>query len=294
MYSVVRLKKKLIVCIACVLAVTLGAGIVWGQQVKVANAPVEGEGRQIPIVMYHGLLKERSRQGKYVISPDTFEEDLKYLKEHGYTTVVMQDLIDYVYNGKELPPKPIVISFDDGYYNNYYYAFPLLKQYNCKMVLSPIGKQTDLYSEQQDTHPNYSHVTWDNINEMMQSGLVEFQNHTYDLHKSSGERIGAKKSSGETVETYKRTLTDDVMLMQQKMKENTGYTPTTFVYPFGAVSEASNDILKEMGFLATLGCESKINVICKNEPDSLFMLGRYLRPAGQSSEVYFTKTMPLS
>ena len=46
--------------------------------------------------MYHGLLKEEARQGKYVLSPARFESDLKYLTENGYHTVVVQDLIDYV------------------------------------------------------------------------------------------------------------------------------------------------------------------------------------------------------
>ena len=294
MYHIYRLSKKLVAAVLVTLTLILCAGILLGQPTTAADAPVAGESRQIPIVMYHGLLKESKRQGKYVISPDTFESDLKYLKEHGYTTVVMQDLIDYVYDGKPLPEKPVVLSFDDGYYNNYTYAFPLLKQYNCKMVLAPIGKQTDNYSKTGEAHPNYSHVTWDNINEMMQSGLVEIQNHSYNMHQSTGNRVGTKKSKSETVEAYKRALTDDVMLMQQKVKENTGYTPTTFVYPFGAVSDASKEILKEMGFVATLSCESKISAICQNSPDSLFMLGRYLRPAGESSEVYFTKTLPLS
>lgn len=46
--------------------------------------------------MYHGLLKETKRTGAYVVTPETFEKDLQYLKEKGYTTIVMQDLLDYV------------------------------------------------------------------------------------------------------------------------------------------------------------------------------------------------------
>ena len=60
----------------------------------------------------------------------------------------------------------------------------------------------------------------------------------------------------------------------------------TFVYPFGAISDASLPILKELGFQATLTCEEKINYITK-DADCLYGLGRYLRPAGMSSEEYF-------
>ena len=72
-----------------------------------------------------------------MLSPAQFESDLKYLKENGYHTVVVQDLIDYVEKGVPLPEKPVMLTFDDGYYNNYYYAFPLLEEYDAKIVISP-------------------------------------------------------------------------------------------------------------------------------------------------------------
>lgn len=56
----------------------------------------------------------RQRTGAYVITPETFEKDLQYLKEKGYTTIVMQDLLDYVKKNQPLPEKPIVLTFDDG------------------------------------------------------------------------------------------------------------------------------------------------------------------------------------
>ena len=77
--------------------------------------------------MYHGIRKSTSAQNKYVISPDEFESDLKYIKENGYETIVVADLLEYFDNGKALPEKPIMITFDDGCLNNYTYAFPLLK-----------------------------------------------------------------------------------------------------------------------------------------------------------------------
>ena len=80
----------------------------------------------VVILMYHSLLKDPARQGKYVVSPDLFENDLRWLKENGYSFVEMQDLINFVYSGSSLPEKSVVITFDDGYYNNYLYAYPLL------------------------------------------------------------------------------------------------------------------------------------------------------------------------
>ena len=58
---------------------------------------------KMPIIMYHSVLKDKSSQNDYVISPDLFESDLKYFQENGYTTVTVNDLIDYVYSDKALP-----------------------------------------------------------------------------------------------------------------------------------------------------------------------------------------------
>lgn len=251
------------------------------------------ESVSLPIVMYHGLLKDPKMQGEYVISPDLFESDLKYLKENGYHTVTMADVIAFVQEGKPLPEKPVMLTFDDGYYNNYLYAYPLAQEYQSKIVISPIGYFTDQYSAADSDHATYSHITWDEIREMMDSGYVEFQNHTYNLHTNSGGRIGAQKQKGEDEAEYQAMLREDLSTLQQEMKNNTGYIPTTFVYPFGAVSDAAMPVIREMGFQATLICESRVNTITR-DPECLYGLGRYRRPCHVPSQTFFEQKMKLA
>ncbi len=239
--------------------------------------------KEVPILMYHSILKTPSSKSNYIISEAAFEEDLKFLKDEGYTTVFIDDLIDYVYNGKELPEKSVVLTFDDGYLNNFSYAFPLLKKYNSKAVLSIIGYYTDLYSDTPDENPIYSHVTWDNLKEMLDSGLIEVQNHSYNLHTTDKGRNGSKKKRGESDSEYQKMLTSDLGKLQNEIKEHLNYTPTTFTYPFGSVSNASFDIIKEMGFKASLSCESGMNHITK-DPESLYMMKRYLRTPKKSAK----------
>ncbi len=246
-------------------------------------AGAKSEKVEVPILMYHSILRSTNTHGNYIISEAAFEADLKFLKDNGYTTVVMQDLIDYVYSGKALPQKPVVLTFDDGYFNNFSYAFPQLKKYNSKAVLSIIGYYTDLYTKTPDENPSYSHVTWDNVKTMMESGLVEMQNHSYNLHTTDKGRNGAKKKQGESLEKYKEILNSDLGKLQECFKANTGYIPSTFTYPFGSVSNASFDIVKDMGFKASLSCESGMNTITR-DPECLYMLKRYLRTPKKSAE----------
>ena len=294
MYGIIRLRRSLCAMAAMFLAGVICIAIGAGQSAAQTAQPAQEEGISLPIVMYHGLLKEEKRQGPYVISPDLFESDLRYLKEHGYTTVVVQDLIHYVQDGTPLPEKPVMLTFDDGYYNNYLYAYPLLQQYQCKMVLSPIGRYAEQDSHEEILHANYSNASWAQLKEMMDSGLVEVQNHSYDMHRdgTAGQRKGAKRVNGETVEQYAQALREDVQKMQDAVTQNIGFTPTAFTYPFGAISEESVPILKEMGFQATMTCESRLNRITR-DPECLYGLGRYRRPLGVSSSEFFTGTMKL-
>ena len=160
-------KKVFVVMCTCFLIGLVAGGFGIHKAVTAVQADKELEqGIQLPIIMYHGILKDTKRQGKYVISPELLESDMKYLKENGYTPVFMQDVIDYVKNGTPLPEKPIILSFDDGYYNNYAYAFPLAQQYDMKLVIAPIIAKTEEYSRANEENANYGHITWDNMKEM--------------------------------------------------------------------------------------------------------------------------------
>lgn len=243
---------------------------------------------EVPIIMYHSILKDPSRSNKYTVTPSVLEEDLKYIKDNGYTTVTISDLISYVYDDTPLPEKPIVLTFDDGHYNNYGYLFPLLEKYDMKAVISIVGSYTDKFTETDEANLNYSYLRWKDIKELMDTGRIEFQNHTYSLHSNTGKRNGTKKIKGETDEHYKNVLEEDILKLQQEFEENTNYTPQCFTYPFGGISNASLNMIKELGFKASLSCEQGINKLTKN-PNSLYLLKRYNRPSYISTYNFFQK-----
>lgn len=227
--KVIHLSKILLFLTLLVTLLTVGISIV----IATSEDYIE-----VPIIMYHSILKDSSRSNKYTVTPAVLEEDLKYIKDKGYTTVTIADLISYVYNDTPLPEKPIVLTFDDGHYNNYGYLFPLLEKYDMKAVISIVGSYTDKFTE--------------------------------------------------TDEHYKSILKDDILKLQQEFEENTHYTPQCFTYPFGEISNSSLDIIKELGFKASLSCEQGINKLTKN-PNSLYLLKRYNRPSYISTYNFFQK-----
>ena len=170
---------KIIIFTALFLSAVILISVMTG---AVKETTADTDSVKLPVIMYHSLLKDEKLQNDYTVSPTLFENDLKYLSENGYTTVVVKDLTDYVYGKKSLPEKCIMLTFDDGYYNNYYYALPLLKKYNCKAVISPIASVSEKFTETKDISVTYGHITFDDMKEMSDSGYVEIQNHSYDMH----------------------------------------------------------------------------------------------------------------
>lgn len=245
----------------------------------------------LPVVMYHGLLKDERYHNKFFISPKQFEKDLKYFRENGYETVFIKDLISYVDHGTPLPEKPVLITFDDGFYNTYVYAYPLLREFNMKAVISIIGNLTDKATLIKDENPAYSYLTWDKVKEMGASGYFEIQNHSYDMHDNGSGRRGAMQKSGESTEQYRQALEEDVGQFQDQIFEMTGQRPTTFTYPYGFISNNSTDILKSMGFRASLSCAEGINYITR-DPDCLYRLKRVNRTPRDSSEQFFQVIAP--
>ena len=242
-----------------------------------------GKVYSLPVVMYHSVRQEEEYSGKYVITPAQLEADLKYLSENGYTAVSVEELHMFVLGEGELPSKPVLLTFDDGYYNNYLYVYPLLKQHNAKAVISAVGEFSELYSEEPQA-AGYSHLSWDQIREMAQSGFVEIGNHSYNMH-SADTRFGVIKKDGEGEAEYISAITEDIEKMQLLLKGNSGIDCVIFAYPFGNYDKAGRECVESMPFICTLSCTEGLNEIKKG--DSLQMLRRYNRPSGISSADFF-------
>lgn len=246
----------------------------------------EAEGVLLPVIMYHSVLKDPRRTGMYVITPDSLRADLCFLKDAGYTTVLPEDLYAYTAGG-ELPPKPVMLTFDDGHYNNLTYVLPLLEEFNMKAVIFVVGRYAQEFTDHPDPNPNYAYLSWPDVSSLLASGLVDVGCHSFDMHRQ-GPRLGSSRMQGEGESAYRQAFLADVDAFQQAAQKNAGFWATAYAYPFGAVGAGTGQMLLEAGFGCTFTCREKVNCLTRN-PESLLGLGRFNRSGREDTARFMAK-----
>lgn len=260
-----------------------------------SSVPVQAvpkDGILLPVIAYHQVLPDgKGTFDDRTISLSELESDLSYLQEQGYQAIVGQDLIDHVIGLRDLPEKPIFLTFDDGYQSFIQLVYPLLQKYEMKATVSIIGSETDTYSQNVPKERADAHLSWAEVKELDQSGIVEIGNHSYDFHEvgSEAERQGVHPLANEALADYRKAFSDDVLTLQTRMNEKLYHDARLFAYPYGFHTEESEQVLKELGFFITLTNQAKQNIIC--DKDSLFSLGRYGRPHGITSAEFFEQVL---
>jgi peptidoglycan/xylan/chitin deacetylase (PgdA/CDA1 family) len=237
--------------------------------------------------MYHSVLK--SRQSKYIVSPQQIENDFSAYHKMGYTPVFLREVVNFVDGKGALPAKPMVITFDDGHFNNMHYVLPIAKKFNFKIVINPVTSYSVVTQEKNEAdNPSYSYLTLAQTAELEQSGLVEIGNHTHNMHKFN-PRYGIKQRSSESETDYMSAVESDIN-RSQNLFISAGVTrPITFAYPFGAYNEIAKRILTAMGFRALLTCNEGISKITLGDPTSLHYLKRYNRSGNTTTEAFIKK-----
>lgn len=124
------IKKILCFLAICIAILAISFGVMWGLS---TDYKIYG----VPVLNYHQVNDEK--HSALTLHVDQFKEQMEYLHNQGYNTITLAQLYDYLENGTELPNKPIVITFDDGYVDNYKNVLPILKEYNMKATLFMIS-----------------------------------------------------------------------------------------------------------------------------------------------------------
>ena len=246
----------------------------------------EDEKVRLPVIMYHHVCADPERAGDYVVTPETFENDLKYLKKQGYTAISVAELLAWSRGEGELPEKPVMLTFDDAQDSFRVYALPLLEKYGMCAVVAVVGDYADKYTESGDTNVNYAYMSWDAIGEIAASGRVEIASHTQSMHSPSGARCGCKINPGEDEASYTQTFGADLESVESSIVRATGKSSVAFAYPFGFTCAEAERVLVSHGFSVAFTCTERVNVL-SHEPMEMLRLGRFNRRSGPSSAEFF-------
>lgn len=247
----------------------------------------ERERVALPVVMYHHISPTWSSWNDYVISVEEFRSDMEYLKAAGWTSISVSELIAWSKGEFEMPEKPMMITFDDGFSSTEEYAEPILKEYGFKAVVAVIGTVCDKYSRSGEYDPEWSDLSWEDAVEMARRGVIEVQCHSWDMHSMDGV-VGCGKKYGESLGAYRWRLSTDLSRFLTESERHGLDLTYSIAYPFGAYDQDTTDIVKDMGFLAAFTCTEEINFLT-GEGNELYHLGRYNRAHGISSENFFGK-----
>lgn len=246
---------------------------------------VEDE-RCVPVIMYHSVCNTGIND--YVLSPTRLKSDFGYLKDRGYTPVFITEITDYCEGRGDLPDKPVVITFDDGFYNNYFYALKIAREYGFKITVGIVGSYSDKEKGATVRSPVYSYLNDGEIKAMYGSGFVQFANHSYDMHRLY-PRKGVNKRKGESTEDYARVLTADSEKCRKLITDACGCEVNTFAFPYGSYCKDTVAVLRGLGYKAMLTCRSGINKFKKGSGEGLCEIMRFNRSGNMTTETFFGK-----
>ncbi|MCQ2469045.1 MAG: polysaccharide deacetylase family protein [Ruminococcus sp.] len=273
---------KRIFCAAAVMAVLIIC------MMFIPSAKGSDKGAFLPVIMYHSVYGDKPQD--YIVTPTQLENDLAWLRKNGYTSVTAEQVIAHTEGKYTLPERSVMITFDDGHYNNLSQALPLLEKYDMNAVISIVGRYTDDYAAADPHCDAYSYLTWEDISVLYASGRIEIGSHTYDMHSSTGRRKGCSIASGESTDDYCKVLRDDLVLLQNEIYAHTGTAPKVFAYPFGCISREGMPVLRELGFDMTLTCREGANYITRDK-NCLYGIFRYNRSGSYFTDEFMRKIL---
>lgn len=254
------MRRRLVVSgIAICLAIAAAVG---ARLLTAARTPT------VPVLIYHDVLdapretREWLASNAPVLSPREFESNLAWLERNGYTSVTLDQVAAFAQGRGRMPPKPVAITFDDGWEGVYRYAFPLLAKHHFKATVFLIaGRVQDPARRKPFGTDRLTMLDWDQVRAMESSGLVRFESHTFDLHRLSPKdaappvtplALAHLRVDGEleTDTTYKKRLAADFRSTDRLFRRQLGRKPRYLAWPFGAYSPESVAAARASGYRA--------------------------------------------
>ena len=184
---------------------------------------------KVPILMYHYISIPPEDADKYrvdlSIAPDAFREQMAYLADNGFETVDLYDLSLAITGKRDLPEKPVIITMDDGYRDNFENAFPILQEFGLSatffILTQPIDNGNEIY------------MSWEMVEEMANAGM------RIEPHSKTHADLSSRE---------KEYVVYEILGSQEAITSHTGQTPRFFCYPGGRYDETTIEVVSDLDF----------------------------------------------
>ena len=212
------------------------------------------------------------------ISTAELISQLSWLREHGYHPISIDDLLAARKSSRPLPEKAILLTFDDGYLSTYTRVFPLLKLFNFPAVVAPLTKwieardKTISYGNKRALRSQF--MTWQQLQEMAASGLVEIASHSHNLHHGIVGNPQGNLQPAVVTRQFKRDLSryenehewrqriaSDLRRSRHLIEQHTGKSPRVMVWPYGRYNSQAIRIARNLGMPITFTLDNGTNTL---------------------------------
>ena len=190
---------------------------------------------RIPVLNYHRVVSNDNfvlcKKAAYVVSENAFNDQMQFLKDNGYTAIDLDDYLYYKDHRKELPQKPFIITFDDGYENNYLYAYPILIKLSYKAIIYSVSDPSTYFFKSFEIPERL--LSPEQMRELSDNG-ISIQGHT-----STHPRL--------------KTLTDseiraELKTCKETLEAITGKPVIHMAIPYGSYDRRLFNIARELGY----------------------------------------------
>ena len=181
---------------------------------------------RLPILMYHSIDYTADKSDRMFVSPQVFEKQMKFLRDRGYNVIPLEEAVGYISRRARPPARTVAITIDDGYENNYKYAYPVLKKYDIPatifVIVGLVGRE--------------GFMNWDQIKELSASGIVDIESHSMTHPWLTGiDDSALRYEMEESRKTLKDVLGKDVKYV---------------CYPMGGYDERVKSAARRAGYEA--------------------------------------------
>ena len=214
--------------LGAVAVLTLGATAASHHPSRAANAP-PADSLRVPILVYHSVMPhhpgQNAEQRVLDVDDSAFVAQMRYLVDGGYHVISFAALVDALEGRDTLPNRAVVITFDDGWENQYHHAFPILRRFGLTATFfvftTPIGVDGKL-------------MTWEQLRELQAAGMT----------------IGSHTRTHPSLPDYHAALHNEVVMSREDIKQHLGSAPDFFAYPFGEWDSLSAAWARTAGYRA--------------------------------------------